>query len=468
MLTKNWAAEEFATAKFKDFRLGRRFTRLFSEMADSMSGLREKSTSCRSNSFLKGAKRFFMNERVELHEIFAPHEQANKARVSSEEFVLNIQDTSGLNYHNHSSKIDIGHIGSSPNRNDSYGYWLHTGLLCSPDGTPLGISYQELWSREEWFNEGKNARKSRLRKLPIENKESFRWLEGVQSCATYREAGAKIVHICDREADIYDLFQLCNDVGDFFVIRAKSERRIENNTWQYSNLNDFVAKAPTLFEKKLTIQGNSDRKSQTINAKIKVRSGTIQPPTSNRSREEAEKLRPLNLSVIQVSSKSKMDGKVIKWLLVTNLPVNSEVKINQIIDWYTLRWRIEIFFKTLKSGANIENCRLIDVERLSKYILMQSIIAFRVLQLTFFGRMNPKKSIRTILSSLEWKVIGKILFKNVGRPASNAEEVIRRIALKGGFIPGKGRSPGVLTVWKGWSWLSVIISEAEALGFKGK
>ena len=320
MLTKNWAAEEFATAKFKDFRLGRRFTRLFSEMADSMSGLREKSTSCRSNSFLKGAKRFFMNERVELHEIFAPHEQANKARVSSEEFVLNIQDTSGLNYHNHSSKIDIGHIGSSPNRNDSYGYWLHTGLLCSPDGTPLGISYQELWSREEWFNEGKNARKSRLRKLPIENKESFRWLEGVQSCATYREAGAKIVHICDREADIYDLFQLCNDVGDFFVIRAKSERRIENNTWQYSNLNDFVAKAPTLFEKKLTIQGNSDRKSQTINAKIKVRSGTIQPPTSNRSREEAEKLRPLNLSVIQVSSKSKMDGKVIKWLLVTNLP----------------------------------------------------------------------------------------------------------------------------------------------------
>ena len=466
MLAKNWAAEEFSSAKFKDYRLGRRFTRLISEMANSMSGVREKSESKSSNSFSKGAKRFFMNERVELNEIFDPHVQANISRITPGEYVLNIQDTSGLNYHKHNSKIDIGNIGSSPNRNDAYGYWLHTGLLTSQNGSPLGLSYQELWSREKWFSDGKNASKSRIRRIPIENKESFRWLEGVGVCKPYREAGAKMVHICDREADIYELFQHCDDVGDFFLIRTKGDRLIESNNYQYK-LKDFIAKAPTVGEKKISIQGNSDRRTQIINAKIKVRNGVIIPPVSNRSKEEADKLHPLKLTVIQVSSRSKIDGKVVNWLLVTNLDVNSDEMIMQIIDWYALRWRIEIFFKTLKSGANIENCRLIDLEHLSKYILMQSIIAFRVLQLTFFGRMNPKKSIRTILNNLEWKVISKLLYKKAGRPSSKAEEVIRRVALKGGFIPGKDRVPGVLTVWKGWAWLSVIISEAEALGLKG-
>lgn len=465
MLHKKWATQEFSAAKFKDFRLRQRFIKLMSSLTEGMAGVREKPDSRQSNTFTKGAQRFFMNDRVELHEIFAPHQQATISRMQEESYVLNIQDTSGLNYHKHDSKIDLGHIGSSPNRNDAYGYWLHTGLLVSEEGSPLGISYQELWSRQEWFSDDKQNAKSRNRRLPIEQKESGRWLEGIKACAPYRETKAKIVHVCDREADIYEFFQLCDSVGDAFVVRAKSNRVIEIENQRYK-LENFAKNMKSVFEKDIHIQGNSDRKTKNITAKVKVRTGTFLPPTSNRIAEEAKKLGPLELSVIEVSSSHKVEGKPVKWLLITNLPTDCEKMLNKIVDWYALRWRIEIFFKALKSGANIENCRLIDIDRLSKYVLMQSIVAFRVLQLTFFSRMNPKKSIRKIISPIEWAVINKILFKKAGRPASNAAEVTRRIAVMGGFIPGKNRIPGILSIWKGWAWLSVIISEAETLGFK--
>ena len=91
MLAKNWATREFSAAKFKDFRLAKRFTKIISGLADSMAGVREKSESKQSNSFCKGAQRFFMNKRVELDEIFYPHQKANLSRIEGEKYILNIK-----------------------------------------------------------------------------------------------------------------------------------------------------------------------------------------------------------------------------------------------------------------------------------------------------------------------------------------------------------------------------------------
>jgi len=460
--TNEWIMSEFGLAKFKDLRLNKRFITIMVNLFNSST---KGNKQVQKEAHSKGLYRFLKNKRVELNEIFESHVQSTIDRLPQNDFILNIQDTSGLNYHEHDSKIDIGHIGSSSNRPDSFGYWLHTGLLCDSKGGPLGLSYQEIWSRLEWNSEDKNTKKSRNRRLPIEDKESYRWLEGVDICRSFREAStSRIVHVCDREADIYELFQKCQNAGDAFLIRAKSNRIIRAGEETF-NIKNFTQSEKVALKKEIFIEGNSERIAKLIRISARYRSGTLIPPISNRTAKNAEKLSEIPVTIVHVTSKQKINGKPVNWKLITNLEIADEKFLEKIIEWYALRWRIEIFFKALKSGAQVESLRLIDIERLSKYILMLSIKAFRILQLAFYSRVHPDCSIREILTEHEWKVSKKILFSGKGRPTEKAGKVIELIAQQGGYLKGKGRRPGIITLWEGWTRLSIIISGAKALGF---
>lgn len=457
----DWVIQEFSSAKLKDFRLTKRFKAVLGRIFSSNG----KGTGCHQDEpFAKGIYRFLKNKRVEVCELFAPHVESTIDRLPQDSFILNIQDTSGLNYHKHQSKIDIGHIGSSPNRPDSFGYWLHTGLLCDSKGSPLGLSYQEIWSRLEWNKEDKNTRKSRTRRLPIEDKESFRWLEGVDACEDYRKkSSSKIVHVCDREADIYELFQKCQSVGDSFLIRAKSDRRILVNGKQ-TTIKEALKDKKAILKDQVEVIGNSEREAKILKISVSYESGTLLPPVSNRTLETSKNLEAIPVTVINVKSKQKIDGKPVNWILITNLKIKDKVFLRQIVEWYILRWRIEVFFKILKSGTKIESVRLIDINRLSKYVVMLSIKALRILQLTFFARQYPNRPITEILSDDEWNIVKKLLFPGKGRPVKKAGDVILHIAQFGGFLKGKNRRPGVLTIWEGWGRLSLIISGAKSLG----
>ncbi len=432
---------------------------------DDFLKLRQSSVSsiCKSDSKTKGAYRFFKNERVFLSDIIEPHVQSTIQRIKPQQYLLNLQDTSGLNFNFHNSKKDRGHIGTSPQKRDSLGYWIHTGLLCSTNGVPEGISYQEFWSRQEVSGEDKDAKKSRLRREPIKNKESFKWLAAVKECTAYTDAGAKIVQVCDREADIFDFLQCCLEYKQSFVVRAKSDRKIVLPSGNSSSLFSCLKRTPVKGKMIIEIEGNSSKKAQSVNATIKYRKVELQVPKSNRSAEEAKKLRPITATLIEVYSPSKVNGKKLHWRILTDVDIDNVSTALDVIKWYTLRWRIEIFFKTLKSGAKIENSRLIDLDRLSKFILMQSITSFRVLQLVFASRSKTHSSIRELLTNEEWMVFKRILFPR-GRASEKTAEWVKRIAQQGGFLPGKTRKPGVITIWAGWAYLNVILDGAKALG----
>jgi hypothetical protein len=49
---------------------------------------------------------------------------------------------------------------------------LHDTLAFTEDGTPLGVLDAQCWARDE-HNQGKSKRR---KKLPIEQKESIKWL----------------------------------------------------------------------------------------------------------------------------------------------------------------------------------------------------------------------------------------------------------------------------------------------------
>ena len=44
----------------------------------------------------------------------------------------------------------------------------------------------------------------------------------------------------------------------------------------------------------------------------------------------------------------------LEWFLLTTLPVTDVHEATRLLKWYALRWRIEDYFRILKSGCRIE------------------------------------------------------------------------------------------------------------------
>ena len=127
------------------------------------------------------------------------------------------------------------------------------------------------------------------------------------------------------------------------------------------------------------------------------------------------------------------------------------------VNWYCLRWRIEIFHKVLKSGLKVEDCRLNTAKKLINYLTVMSVIAYRLYFTTLISRTNPDLPCDVLLSESEWKVLYSRAYKTKKYPdqAPPLKEAIKWIAQLGGFLARKNdRNPGVTTIWRGWRRLT--------------
>jgi hypothetical protein len=131
----------------------------------------------------------------------------------------------------------------------------------------------------------------------------------------------------------------------------------------------------------------------------------------------------------------------------------------EIIQWYRQRWVIEIFFKTLKSGCNIEKYQFHTFERLKKILAIDSIIAWRILFLTTLGRECPDLPASILFEEHEWKALHARIHmtKNVPNEVPSISVVMRQIGQLGGHLGRKSDGfPGVLTISKGLYQLNSI------------
>ena len=454
-MAADWAYEEFKGIQFNDARLCRRFMDLMRRFGSHLGYSLTQAAG--SGAKAKGAYRFFANEKVEMAVIVKPHvkmliERAKNAGGP----ILNIQDTSGLNYFKHPSKEDQGHLGSSKKRPDSTGYWLHTGMATTSEGVPLGITYQEVWARQNnKAGETADQKKSRLRKQPLDEKESMRWLDGAEATLPLISANLDVIQVGDRESDIFEFMQKCREIGSSFLVRSKSDRSVEvltpSGRSAIKSLHSHVNAAPILANGKVVITGNGDRKGQTVTISIRRQKVTILVPRSNRKKENADGLIPIEASVILVTSRVLVNGQRLYWILLTDRKTETEADLKLIINWYKLRWQIEIFHKTIKSGCKIEDCRLSNLDKLAPYLLMKSIAAVKIMELTYASQHSPNAPAKTFFSEQEWNVLKVILYHEDKRPrVPKIQEIIQRIAIYGGYLPRKNKNPGIITLWRGW------------------
>lgn len=153
-------------------------------------------------------------------------------------------------------------------------------------------------------------------------------------------------------------------------------------------------------------------------------------------------------------------GKGIEWMLLTTESVESFEQACQVIEWYTGRWMIEIYHQVLKSGCKIAERPFETAQRLERYLAIDSVVAWRIMGLTFQSRETPEMSCEAFLEPEEWQARFCYIHKTrqaLGKPPS-LREVARWIAKLGGFW-GRKRDgePGVTVMWRGLQRLYDII-----------
>ena len=105
------------------------------------------------------------------------------------------------------------------------------------------------------------------------------------------------------------------------------------------------------------------------------------------------------------------DGTDVSWLLMTNLPIDTDEAILQVIDYYIARWVVEIYFRTLKTGCRVEKIQLETISRLKNCLAFYKIIAWRILYLTYLNRTTPELPCTAVFDDCEWKSTWQIVKK---------------------------------------------------------
>lgn len=446
----SWADVEFARADLGDARLNRRMVRI----ARSFAAAPKESIPSASDGLAEtlAVYRFLDNEKVTLEKVLRPHIERTRQRMRKHPVVLVAQDTTELDYTGcRERNRDAGPL----SRERQAGFYLHPSIAFTPEGICLGTLHAKIWARDpETFGQCKATVKSK----PIEAKESYRWLEGWDIVAQTARAcpETQVVNVSDRESDIHALLlKATRDTtpNAHFVIRQRDDRSLpervdDPNSRAYRKVSSAFDEAPVLGT--ITIQTTRTRESQARLATVEIRSASVllKSPRLRRRDTETE----VSVGVVWATERNPPDDvSPIEWVLFTDLPCADFEKAVQIVEFYAGRWGIEVFFRVLKSGCEVEELQLETLDRLAPCLALYMVVAWRVLHLVMLGRQCPDLPCDVLLAESEWKA-GWTIRKRRPPPTSPPPlgEMIEIVASFGCYLGRKGDGPpGPKAIWTG-------------------
>jgi hypothetical protein len=434
----DWTEQEFATVQFFDERLKRR---LFTLAADffAQPGELIPQVSNGSAAKTKAAYRFFENSNVDMQTLLRPHIESTIERVRSHPVILAVQDSTTLNYTAHPPE-GVGPISTS--QNSAVGLMVHDTMAFTLEGTPLGLLNVQCWGRDP----KEAGKKHRRHQLPIEEKESMKWLVSYRAVAEAQKLcpDTMLVSVGDREADVYELFHEATQDphGPRLLVRAERtrNRKVEQQgLWQSMNAEPVAG----LLD--VAVPRRGSRPARTARLQVRFASVTLSPPANS-------KLPPLSVWAVYAREVGyPADVKEpIDWMLLTTVKTESFEDACQRLSWYGRRWGIEVYHRIIKSGCRIEDRRLDDTDTLEACLAIDLVVAWRVYWLTMVGRERPDTPCDQILREEEWRVLSAWATGNVPDTVPSAQQAMRWIGRMGGWLSrGKQDNPGTTCMWRG-------------------
>jgi hypothetical protein len=444
----DWAEEEFGLTRIGDQRLVKRLQTISRDFyARPQANVPQ---ACGSKAKTMGAYRFFEHRETSMDKILNSHYESTLNRISKEKIVMLAQDTTSLNYSTHPATENLGLIGSRSK--GIIGLLVHDTMAFSDEGTPLGLIDVQCWARDP-----KAFGKRHLRtQLPIEEKESFKWLQSYQTtiAAQQRCPNTRLVSVGDREADIYELFELAlsNPANPWLLVRAERDRLLADDQ---GHLWEYVAGRPVSGIQEIKIPRRG--KQQAREARLEVRFAKVHLKAPKAKRH----LPQLTIwAVITEEKDAPANITPLKWMLLTTRCVDSFAIATEVIQWYCLRWGIEVYHRTLKSGCKIEHRQLGSADRIEACLAVDMVVAWRVFHLTKLGRETPNVPCTVFFEECEWKALVAFKTRNPIPPKKppSLREAMRMVATLGGFLGRKSDGePGTQTVWLGLQRLDDIV-----------
>lgn len=448
-------SDELQGCAFGEERLDKRARKVIGALGQKPNISIPAALSVRSD--IEACYRLMDNERVTPEKVLQPHAEATYKRVEQEDFVLVVQDTTEIDLTRPQQQVaGAGPMDSEVRR----GAFFHPAMAFNMAGVALGIVGHNIWTREALSELPSIDKCKERRKKPIEEKESYRWLQGLE--ATKKTAqkcpGTTCVCVGDSESDIFELFVAhtqSNTANLHLLVRAGQNR----NTTDQEDWKDQVKAVPAIGAQSVHIRSRQAK----VGVKPSARTDSREARTADLEIRKAtiHVARPVNATaalprhvtvnvVLCEEMNPPAEETPICWMLVTTLPIETDEDVQRVIRSYCIRWQIEVFFRTLKSGCRIEYRRFEAIDRVFNCLAFLSIVAWRLMYICHIGRESPDIDCEVIFEPSEWKSVYVTLglqLPETGCPTLN--EVIRAIARLGGFMDRPKNKPGTQTLWVG-------------------
>jgi Transposase DNA-binding len=447
---EDWLNRESAQSNFRDQRLKKRFKMLLDRLWKGMG--ETIPLACVDWANTKAAYRFLDNDRVSEQDILSGHFQATAQRFAvTEGPALVLHDTSAFLYEREHPEL-IGYASNTitaaerrgrPKPSSQCGVLMHSSLAVTTDGLPLGLTAIKFWSRKEFKNTTKLKRKLNFTRVPIEKKESYRWLENLRQSTARLGDPDRCVHIGDRESDIFELFCTAREVGTHFLVRTCTNRLAGDGGHTVA---DEMSEVRVKGLHRIEFRDSKGCPQQAL-LEIRYRRITVLPPVSKQRHYPA-----LKLTVIHALERGEPVGRPrIEWKLLTDLPVNSRLEAIEKIDWYAMRWKIETFHKILKSGCKAEESQLRTASRLTNLIAIFCILSWRVFWLTELNRCAPDAPPQTALTQTETDLLERLVKDTAcTAQAPPLSRSLIKLAQLGGYLArANDPPPGNTVIWRG-------------------
>lgn len=349
---------------------------------------------------LVGFCRYLKNDKVSM-DTLKVEEISKTENLSASKHVLVINDTTEFNYKLHENYLsstdkDLGPAGN----NEDIGFFLHPGLVVDAEkGIALGYSYIKIWNRT-WDKLDKKERK--YKQQPIEEKESYRWIECAQQSKQSVSSAKMITIIADRESDIYEEFATVPDQKTHLLIRSRCNRHLTDGHTLYEKADETTVCGTY----SLNIKTTKYRKGRISDIDVKYTKVKLLKPVKFKNDNTPQFV---ELTLVEAREKKEnlpQGEQPVLWRLLTTHAVNSFDDAIQIIQWYSMRWQIELLFNTLKTGGlNMESSELETGKALKKLCVIALGVALKITQLRQMRDDQSNEPATIVFNNEEIKVI---------------------------------------------------------------
>lgn len=454
--TKVCIREEFRGAQLGDKRLSERLLESV-EILAAMPGQAFSAASQGNKAAIKGHYRMIdkLDESAITPEaILAPHRQRTLARMREHETVLCIQDGCELNYSGLTQCEGLGQIGTNQTGASSAGLHLHSTLAVGLDGVPLGVLRAAISAPLS-----KSADKRKRQDIPIEERKTFAWIEGLCDCVqASAQLGPTTRQVCvmDREADFFDLFdEPRNDQVDLLV-RAKHDRVMGGDKTLFEQVRQSTAQGTLEIRvpRQSTRAKKSKQKASDGHGKRTAHVALRYQQIQLRAPQHLKDRLPASVWVVHVQEQIKPDDdEPLEWFLLSTQEIATPEQAQEC-----LRWRIEDWHRVLKTGCRIQSLQHQSANRLKRALCLHLVIAWRIMLMTLLGRQSSELPAKILFTDIEINVLTAYAKKKA--PAlvpTRLNDAVRLVSRLGGYIErGKQPPPGHQIIWRGYALLQIM------------